>query len=335
MAFCLFPYLRITNVFLFICRVPFGKMICYIFLNTKYLQTVLSKCDTVFELFYHLVRSYDQMSLGNGKLTNSCQAMHLTGILITEQCGGLTETDRQITVAVLLCFVYIVLERTCHRTKCINFFVLLLITKYEHTIFVMIPVSGDLVKITLCHKRSFCSYVSTLCLLILDPSLQLLHHDNTVWHDKRKSLSDYIYSCKNLHLTAKFVVVTSLSLFHLLQMLFQFILCCICCSINTCKHCVLLAASPVCAGRRKKFERLNAFHAHKVRSCAEICPVSLGIEGNLFSLRKILDQLYFVWFIFLLEVCDGIFTGFCKTLDLCAFFDDLFHLFFDGIKIIA
>ena len=275
MAFCLFPYLRLTDVFLFVCRIPFGKMIGYIFLNTKYLQTVLGKCDTVFELFYHLVRSYDQMSLGNSKLTNSCQAMHLSGILITEQCGGLAETDRQITVAVLLCFVYIVLERTCHRTKCINLFVLLLITKYEHTIFVMIPVSGDLVKIALCHKRSFCSYVSTLCLLILDPALKLLHHDHTVWHDKRKSLSDHIYSCEDLHLTAKLVMITSLCFFHLLQMLFQLILCSIGCYVDTCKHCVLLTASPVCAGRRKKFECLDAFYTHQVWACTEVCPVSL------------------------------------------------------------
>ena len=261
--------------------------------------------------------------------------MHLTGILITEQCGGLTETDRQITVAVLLCFVYIVLERTCHRTKCVNFFVFLLVSKYEHSVFVMIPVSGDLVKVALCHQRSFCSYVSTFCLLVLDPALKLLHHDHTVWHDKRKSLSDYVYRCKDLHLTAKFVMIASLSLFHLLQMLFQLILCCICSSVDTCKHCVFLASSPVCAGRRKKLECFDSFYAHQVWSCTEVCPVSLGIEGNLLSLRKILDQLYLIWLIFLFEVCDGILTGFCETLDLCAFFDDLLHLFFDGIKILT
>ena len=197
----------------------------------------------------------------------------------------------------------------------------------------MIPVSGDLVKITLCHKRSFCSYISTLCLLILDPALKLLHHDHTVWHDKRKSLSDHIYSCEDLHLTTKLVMVTSLCLFHLLQMLFQLILCSIGSSVDTCEHCILLAASPVCAGRRKKLKCFHTFYAHQMRSCAKICPVSLGIEGNLFALRKILDQLYFVWFIFLFEVCDGILTGFCEALNLCTFFDDLFHLFFDGIQI--
>ena len=139
----------------------------------------------------------------------------------------------------------------------------------------MIPVSGDLVKIALCHKRSLCSYIATFCLLILDPSLQLLHHDHTVWHDKRKSLTDYINCCKDLHLTAKFVMVTSLSLFHLLQMLFQLIFCCICSSVDTCQHCVLFAASPVSAGRRKKLECLDTFYTHQVRTCTKVCPVSL------------------------------------------------------------
>ena len=273
--FCLIPYFRFTDVFFSIIRIPFGQMIGYIFLNAKNLQAVLSKCDTVFEFFDHLVWSYDQMSLRDCKLTNSCQTMHLTGVLITEQCGCFAVTKRQVTVAVLFCFVYIVLEWTCHRTESIYFFVFLFVTKNEHTVFVMIPVSGDLVEVALCHQRSFCSYVATFCLLIFDPSLQFLHHDNTVWHDQWKSLSDYIYSCKNFHLTAKFIVVTFFSFFHLLQMFFQFIFGCIGCSVDTCQHCVLFASSPVSTGRRKKFECFYAFYAHKVWSCAEICPVTL------------------------------------------------------------
>ena len=149
----------------------------------------------------------------------------------------------------LFCFVYIILERTCHRTKCKYLFVIFLVTKYEHTVFVMIPVSGDLIQIALGHQRCLCSYIATFCLFILDPSLQFLHHDHTVWHDQRKSLTDYIYSCEDLHLTAEFVVVTSLCFFHLLKMFFQFIFGCISCSVDTCQHCVLFASSPVSAGR--------------------------------------------------------------------------------------
>ena len=275
MLFCLFPYFRLTDIFFSVVRVPFGKMIRYIFFDTQNLQTVLCKCNTVFEFFDHLVRSYNQMSFGNSKLTNSCQTMHLTGILITEQCGCLTVTQRQVTVTVLFCFVYIILERTCHRTKCKYLFVCLFITQNKHAVFVMIPVSGNLVQITLCHKRCLCSYITTFCLFIFDPSLQFLHHDNTVWHDQRKALSDNIYSCKDFHLTAKFVMVTFLGFFHLLQMFFQFIFCSICCSVNTSQHCILFAASPVSTGRRKKFKCFYTFYTHQVWACTEVCPVSL------------------------------------------------------------
>ena len=273
------------------------------------------------------------MTFGNGELTNSCQTMHLTGILITEQCRCFSIAERQITIAMLFCFVYIILERTCHRTKCKYLFVCFFITQNKHAVFVMIPVSGDLVKVALGHKRCFCSYVTTFCLFILDPSLQFLHHDDTVWHDQRKSLSNYINCCENLHFTSKFVMVTFLCFFHLSQMLFQLIFCSISSSIDTCKHCILFTASPVSAGRRKQFKCFYTFYAHQMWPCTEVCPVSLRIEGNFGIFRKILDQFYFIWFIFFFKICNSIFSGFCETFDLCTFFDDLFHFFFDCIQV--
>ena len=58
MTFCLFPYFRCSNIFLSICWIPFRKVICYILFYSENLQTVLCKCDTIFELFYHLIWSY-------------------------------------------------------------------------------------------------------------------------------------------------------------------------------------------------------------------------------------------------------------------------------------
>ena len=63
------------------------------------------------------------MSLRDRELTNTCQTMHLSGILVTEQCRCFTITKWQITIAVLFCFVYIILEWTCHRTKSKYFFI--------------------------------------------------------------------------------------------------------------------------------------------------------------------------------------------------------------------
>ena len=84
--FCLIPNFRLADIFFTVFRIPFTQMIRYIFLNTKCLQTVLSKSDTILKLFYHLVRTHNQMAFRNCKLAHTSQAVHFTGILITEQC---------------------------------------------------------------------------------------------------------------------------------------------------------------------------------------------------------------------------------------------------------
>ena len=335
MAFCLFPDFRFTDVFLSVIRIPFGQVIGNILFHTQNLQTILCKRNTVFEFFYHLIRSDDQVAFGNRELADTGQTMHFTGILITEQSGSFTVAQRQIAVTVLFCFVYIILERTGHRTKRIDFFIFFLISKDKHTILVVIPVSGNLVQITLGHQRCFGSDVSAFCFLILDPALKLLHHNHTVRHNQRKTLANNIYGCEKLHFTSKLVVVALLGFFHLIQMFFQFILGCIGSSVNTGQHLILFTSSPVCTGRRKKFERFDTLGAHQMRACTKICPVSLRIEGNLCIFRKIFDQFHFIWFIFLLEECDCLFSGPGITLDFCTFFDDFFHLFFDFIQILA
>ena len=80
----LLPNLWLTNIFFTIIRIPLGQMIGNILLNTQRLQTMLCQCQTILKFLHHLIRSYDQMSLGNGKLTDSGQSVHFTGILISE-----------------------------------------------------------------------------------------------------------------------------------------------------------------------------------------------------------------------------------------------------------
>ena len=169
---CLIPYIRISDIFLTVVRIPFGQMVGYILFYTQSSQALLSQCDTIFKFFHHLIRTNDQMSLGNRELTNTCQSVHLTGILISEQSRSLAVTKRQITVGFLACFVYIILERAGHRAKCKDFFILLLISQYKHSVFIVIPVAGNLIKVTLCHQRSLGTYIAPVVVfLILDPSL--------------------------------------------------------------------------------------------------------------------------------------------------------------------
>ena len=231
-------------------------MIRYIFLNTKCLQTVLSKSDTILKLFYHLVRTHNQMSFRNCKLAHTSQAVHFTGILITEQCWCLTITAWQVTIGFLACLVNIVLEWTGHRTKGKYFLILFLIAKNKHTFFVVIPVTGNLVQIRFRHQRCLRSHVTALFFLIFNPALQSLNNLYTFWHQKRKSLTDYINGSKQFQLTSQFIVVAFFNIFQMLQIGIQIRFLCISSSVYTGKHFIFLISSPVSTGRRNQLHCL-------------------------------------------------------------------------------
>ena len=61
----------------------------------------------------------------------------------------------------------------------------------------MIPVSRDLVEVSLCHQRCTCSDIAPLIILkILYPALKLHDHLGSLWCKKRKSLTNDINGCK-------------------------------------------------------------------------------------------------------------------------------------------
>ena len=167
----------------------------------------------------------------------------------------------------------------------------------------------------------------------LSPVIQqsvLQHH--SVWQEERESRSLLTHH-EQAQLFAQFPVVTLLRLFHHGQVLIQLRLLRECCSIDPLKHLVLLAASPVSA---RKACQLKCFHrlcGHKVRSCAQVSELALGIEADRLVLRKILDQLHFVRLVFLLEVLDSLVSRHCILFDLKILLDDLLHLCLDLLQV--
>ena len=219
------PDLRLPNILILVVRVPLGKSVGNIIIDTQRFQTILCQCQTVLKLLYHLVGSYNQMSLGNGKLTYSGQSVHLSGILVSEQCGGFTVTAGQVTIGLLACLVYIILERTGHGTQCKYLFVLLLIPEYKHALLVMVPVSGNLVQITLRHQRGLGTHITPLVILqILNPSLEGLDNLCSLGHQQGKALTDNINSGKQFHLTSQLIVVAVLDILPVSKVLFQLFL---------------------------------------------------------------------------------------------------------------
>ena len=194
---CALPVFIVTQIFLFIVRVPFGQTVSHIILHAENSEAVLRQFQAVLQLLIGLIRTDDQMSLGNGKLTHTGQSVHLAGILVTEQSGSLAHAVRQITVGLLRILIAVVLERAGHRTQCQHLLVLLLIAKNKHTLFIMIPVTGNPIEIALCHQWSLGADIAPLVILqVLNPSLQCLDDFCTLRQKQRETLSYHIHSGK-------------------------------------------------------------------------------------------------------------------------------------------
>ena len=101
-------------------------------------------------------------------------------------------------------------------------------------------------------------------------------------------------------------MVTLLCLFHTGDVSFQISLLRKGGTIDSGKHFVFLTASPVSTCEAGQLECLDRLCAHKVRACTQVNKLSLLIKADFCVLRQILDQLYLVRLVFLLEICDCI-----------------------------
>lgn len=82
------------------------------------------------------------MALGDGELAHPDQAVHLAGILVAEQGGGLPQTHGQIPVAAAPVQEYLILEGAGHGTQREALFRLVHgVAKHKHTVQIVIPVA--------------------------------------------------------------------------------------------------------------------------------------------------------------------------------------------------
>ena len=114
------------------------------------------------------------MTFGNSELAYAYKSVHLAGGLVAEQGRRLVITQRQVAVGARLVEVRLILERTCHRAQRKNFVVFIRVAEHEHAVAVMVPMAGDLIKVALGHKRSFCQQPAALFLLVLHEAFEQL-----------------------------------------------------------------------------------------------------------------------------------------------------------------
>ena len=138
-------------------------------------QAVLGQIQALLELLLQLVGAQHQMSLGDGELADTDQAVHLAGVLVAEQGGRLAQTHGQVAVAAAAVQEHLILERAGHGTQGKALLRLVGgIAHDEHAVQIVIPVAGDLVQLTLGHQGRLGQQIATLLLGVLHPALQQL-----------------------------------------------------------------------------------------------------------------------------------------------------------------
>ena len=173
----------------------------------------------------------------------------------------------------------------------------------------MIPVTRDLVKLTLCHERRLGKEVASLLFFVLDPSLEKLDHARTLGKKDRKTLTDGVNGGEVFKLAADLVVVALSCFLDCGEVLFELVLLCKGSTVDTAKHFVLFVTSPISARNGCQLERLDGGGIGEVRTCAEVSEVSLLEEADLCILGEIVDQFNLVRLTLLLHEFDCFLSG--------------------------
>ena len=326
-ALRLFPLLGSTLVLIGTLRIPLGEAEGAVLQQSHGFQNVFRQLQASAELLLQLIGAEHQMSLGNGELTDTDQTVHLTGILVAEQSGGLAKAHGQLTVGALLVQIYLILEGAGHGTESEALLALIVgIAQNEHTVQVVIPVTGDLVKLTLRHQRRLGQQIAALFFLILDPSLEPLDDAGALGHQNRQTLSDLVHGSEQLQLAADLVVIPLAGFLTGGQKLVHLRLGGERGAVHTLEHLVLGFALPIRAGAGGQFQRLDSAGGEQVRAGTQIHEIAHLIEGNFLALGDAVDEEHLVGLALFFHQLLCLVAGQGEALQLLIFLDDLLHL---------
>ncbi|MPM52842.1 hypothetical protein SDC9_99606 [bioreactor metagenome] len=328
-----FPILFVANVFILVVLVPFAEAIAHVIRKAQGVDHELREIEAALELLRHLIRPAGKVSFRDGELPQADQAMHLAAALIAKERARLVIPQRQVTIGTRTVEICHKLERAGHRAQSeyLRVFVLHVrrIAHDEHAVAVVIPVAGDLIQLTLGHKRRLGEHIAALLLLVLNKPLQQLDHARALRQQDRQALADNIHGGEELQLAAELIVVPLLRLFQRGNIGIQVGLLLESRTIDALEHLVLFTAAPVSARNVEKLDVLYHARALDVRAGAEINKVSLTIEADDSVRRQIANELYLIRFAELVHVGNRLFTRQLKALYLLVFLLNLRHLGLD------
>ena len=320
-----------------VCGIPLGEAEGALIQQADRIEAILCQLQTALEFLFQLIGAEDQMTLGDRELTHADQAVHLAGILVAEERRGFAQTHGQVAVGALTVEIHLILEGAGHGTQREAFLRFVVrVTQHEHTVQIVIPVTGNLIKLTLGHERGLGQKIALLLLNVLHPALQQLNDARALRQQNGQALTDTFDGREVFQLTAELIVVALDRLCLLGQIFVQLVLLREGNAVDSLEHFALGIAAPVGSTALRELEGvgLDASGGVQLRAGAEVCELALGIERNDGILRQIVDQLDLVRLAEAFHIGDCLRTRLLGADKGQALLADLLHLGLNGVQML-
>ena len=290
------------------------------------------------------------------KSTDTRHPVQLTGLLPAINRSKLSETNRQVTIAVTLAGKNLDVMRTVHRLQKIAFdisireLVTQLATRTSLTgkvcqeitldqrwilaLRVIWEVAAGLVQLQTPDMRCVDLVIALLTQLIRDKALQLSSDCASSRCPQDETLTNGFINMEELQMLTDNTVVAALRFLELDEISVQLILSFKCNAINTGQLLILSLATPIGTSNGHQLECTDFSRRFNVRSLAQVDEVALLIKGNLCFVRKVIDQADLEGLRKLLATLAGFLTWLRPAHHRQVSLDNLTHPGFDRRKVI-
>ena len=143
----------------------------------------------------------------------------------------------------------------------------------------------------------------------------------------------FIVHAEDIQLFAQFAVVAFLCFFQHVQIFVQLFLAGEGGAVNTLQHLVLFVAPPVSARQAHQFKSFYTAGGRAVGAGAQVGEVALGVQADNGVFRQVVDQFYFIDFLFRCKAGQRVLAGHFAADQRDILFNDFCHFLFNSGQI--
>ena len=222
-------------------------------LQTKRAVHFIKEVNRVLDFFLNLSRRDEKMRIVLRKVADTEQAVECTGKLMAVNKTQFTQTQWQVTIAVLMGFVHQHTARAVHGLYSIIFIVNL---REVHVFFVVIPMAGRFPELAV-HNHRRLDFLIAIAAMNFTPVVNQFVADNHAVRMEEREPRAFFMQAEQVKFLAQFAMVALGSLFEHVQVFIKVSLLFESRTIDALQHLVLFAAAPVSTSDTLQLECLN------------------------------------------------------------------------------